>query len=117
MLLIRKIVSQLSPLKKGEKTAVCQAITSIYGGKDLWTNEDPRTMDDGLFEIIFLGGSFSLGVNQIGIHTGNCVIQGKKLILTTMDSCHVQVDGEGIFLVNSAKVTIERNGNYPLLKR
>lgn len=110
-------IDQIITLKKGEKTAVCQAITSIYGGKDLWNSEDTRSMEDGLFEIIILGGSFSLGVNQIGIHTGRCVIQGKLLTLTTNNPCFIQVDGEGMFLENPTIVKVEKDGFYPILKR
>lgn len=103
--------------KKGEKTAVCQAITSIYGGQDLWTNDSVRKMDDGLFEVILLGGSISLGFNQIGIHSGRCVMQGKHFSLNTRQPCYVQIDGEAMFLYYPATVTLTQSGKYPIFKR
>jgi hypothetical protein len=103
--------------KKKDKTAIFQAISSIYGGQDLWNSDLPRAVDDGLFEFILHGGTFSLGMNQIGIQLQRCIMQGKHMTIDTSSQSFIQVDGEGQVLRSPARIILEHTGKYPMLKR
>lgn len=101
-------------LEKSSKTFVCQAITKIYGGKDLWRSND-RAVDDGMFEIIQTGGVFHLAVNQMGIKDSTNVGNAKKVYLNTSESVVYQVDGEPFTTNGASTIIIERIGSYPML--
>lgn len=96
------------------KTFVCQAITKIYGGKDLWKSED-RAVDDGMFEIIQTGGIFHLAVSQIGIKDSTNINNAKKASLQTKEGVVYQVDGEPYTTNGPSTFLIERIGSYPML--
>lgn len=100
--------------EKSSKTFVCQAITKIYGGKDLWKSKD-RAVDDGMFEVIQTGGVFHLAVSQMGIKYSSNIGNAKKVFLQTNESVVYQVDGEPFKTDGPSTFLIERIGSYPML--
>lgn len=112
---INKNDSQIELIfEHSSKTFVCQAITKIYGGKDLWKSND-RAVDDGMFEIIQTGGVFHLAVSQIGIKNSSNIDNAKKIYLQTSESVVYQVDGEPFTTNGPSVFSIERIGSYPML--
>lgn len=97
------------------KTFVCQAITKIYGGSDLWRSNTPRAVDDGKFEIITQGGVWSLAVDQIGIHLGKEITQTGHVEIMTSQPCAFQIDGEPYIVNGPCKFIVNRTGSYPML--
>lgn len=95
------------------KTFVCQAITKIYGGADLWKSNN-RSIDDGLFEIIQTGGVFHLGLDHIGLKVSQNMDKAKNAFLKTTKSVIYQVDGEPFVTNGPARFFIERIGSYPM---
>jgi diacylglycerol kinase (ATP) len=98
-----------------DKTVIFQTIPSMYGGKDPWTTQGPRGVDDGLFEVTFQGGVCSLGCFQLGCNTGRPCCQARKAEIKVWEPCHYQVDGEGHVMNGPGTFSLVRVGNYPLI--
>lgn len=99
---------------ESSKTFVCQAITKIYGGADLWKSNN-RAVDDGLFEVIQTGGVFHLGLNHIGIKASDNIDNAKTAFLKAKKSVFYQIDGEPFVSDGPARFLIEKIGSYPMM--
>ena len=97
------------------KTFIVQAITSIYGGLDLWKSPEERAVDDGKFEIIEQGGFWSLAFSQIGVNLSDGIGQAQSVTLTTSETAVYQIDGEPMVAEGPHKFTVTRIGSYPML--
>jgi diacylglycerol kinase (ATP) len=98
-----------------DKTLIFQAIPSMYAGKDPWTLDLPRAMDDHLLEISLQGGAWSVGFFQLGCRTARPQRQGAGARIETTEPCYLQTDGEGAIVNGPAIITLERVGSYPML--
>lgn len=98
---------------ESSKTFVCQAITKIYGGADLWKSNN-RSIDDGMFEIIQTGGVFHLGLDHIGLKVSQNMDKAKTAFLKTTKSVVYQVDGEPFTTNGPARFLVEKVGSYPM---
>jgi len=103
------------PVEPYDRTFVVQAIPSIYGGRDLWQVDIPRSMNDKKLEITLQGGSFLLGLTHIGIYVGRPIGQATRIRAFTSQPCYYQIDGEGRVANGPTSFTINRVGSYPLL--
>jgi diacylglycerol kinase (ATP) len=107
--------SQRLQTGRRDKTLIFQAIPSMYAGKDPWTLDLPRAMDDGLLEISLQGGAWSVGFFQLGCRTARPQRQGAGARIETTEPCYLQTDGEGDIVNGPAVITLERRGSYPML--
>jgi diacylglycerol kinase (ATP) len=107
----------MRPMRTGrrDETLIFQAIPSMYAGKDPWTLDLPRAMDDRLLEISLQGGAWSVGFFQIGCKTARPQLQGAGARIETTEPCYLQTDGEGDIVNGPAVITLERAGSYPML--
>jgi len=80
---------------ESDKTFVIQAITSIYGGSDMWPHDMERSINDKKFEVILQGGNMKLGLLHLGINLGTGFRQGNMATLFSSEPCSFQIDGEG----------------------
>ncbi|EAX91905.1 hypothetical protein TVAG_326490 [Trichomonas vaginalis G3] len=106
--------SDLKPKSKS-KVLCLQQIPSMYSGMDTWHFPEPRSVDDGKFEVTEMGGFGSLLKVQLGMHPTKKIGQADHLELTTTERMFYQVDGEGYCAEKPAKFTVEKYGTYPLL--
>ena len=97
------------------KTFICQAISSIYGGIDLWKNRKNRSINDGKFEVMEQGGFWSLAFSQIGINLAEPVGQATKVSLRSSRSLKYQIDGEPGVTHGPSIIEVKRKGSYPML--
>lgn len=109
-----KIVRRLKA-KSSEKTLVFQAITSIYAGRDLWSDKESRSMSDGKFEVVTEGGVFRLGFAQIGCNTAKPFCQGCRATIKASEPLYYQIDGEGYYINGPSNITVEKKDAYPLI--
>lgn len=98
-----------------EKTFTVQNIPSIYGGRDLWRVNTPRSVHDKKLEIVTQGGSAKLGLTHLGIYLGHAQGQATKIEATADEPCVYQVDGEGAIMNGPCKFEIIRTGHYPFV--
>ena len=97
------------------KTFIVQAISSIYGGLDLWKSPETRAVDDGKFEVIEQGGFWSLAFSQIGVNLSDQVGQAQSVTLQTSSTAVYQIDGEPMIAEGAHQFTVKRIGSYPML--
>lgn len=103
--------------KCGQKTFVMQNISSIYGGKDLWRLKIPRSHSDKKLECSIEGGSFKLGLMQLGIPTQTPLCQATSVNITTDEPCVFQIDGEADILNGPGVFEVISTGSYPFLSK
>jgi diacylglycerol kinase (ATP) len=100
---------------RSDKMAIFQAIPSMYGGEDTWRRDGPRAVDDGLSELTFQGGAWSIGFMQLGCDTGRPCCPARRAVVETTEPCYVQIDGEGDVINGPAVMTIDRGGAYAMI--
>ena len=108
-------VERTIEFESGERTFDLQNIPYIYGGRDLWRVDTPRSISDGKIEVISNGGSFRLGLTQIGIYTGRCLCQATRFTGMVSEPIAYQIDGEGAVANGPSSFDVVKSGQYPFL--
>ncbi|KNC87608.1 hypothetical protein SARC_00308 [Sphaeroforma arctica JP610] len=99
-------------IPKGMKGLVLVNIPSYAGGIDLWGKKfkpndtlTPQKLDDGLIEVVGVGGFWHTAFMKMGMKKGKRLAQGRKVGFKIKNDIPVQYDGEP-FILSSSEVQI-----------
>jgi len=102
-------------------------VGSYMGGVDVWAGSEddtesesdvysPQRMNDGLIEVVGVGGPFHLGQLQVGLSQAQRLGQCRKLQVTILKPIPVQIDGEPQEQ-QPCTLTVEHAGEVTMLRR
>lgn len=99
----------------GDKTVTFTSTPTIYGGRQLWTGEEPVQMNDGKLEVCVEGGLFHVMLTNVGINSAKSYAQVEGVSIETTEPCVYQIDGEAAVINGPAITTVKKVGSYPFV--